>query len=130
LELTRRLPGQPWSMSRKVIFITGASRGIGRAIALRASANHDTALFARDKQKLDETAGLMKGKRLVLPGDAKNEEDIRAAVSRALKEFGRIDVLVNNAGFGLFKRVDEFSLAEFEEIWRVNVAGAFLFTKY
>ncbi len=115
-------------MEKKTILITGASRGIGRAIAKRLSSAHNVALFARDKSALESLRTELGA--MVFAGDIRREEDIRACVDAALKSFGRIDVLVNNAGIGSFKRTDQFSREEFREIFEVNVEGTFLFTKY
>lgn len=120
-------------MSQKVVFITGASKGIGKAIAERlgrAPGEYRLALFARGKEKLEGIVSGLKAESMVVAGDVTREEDVREAVEAVVARFGRIDVLINNAGIGTFKRVDEFSLAEFEEVQRVNVTGPFLCTKY
>lgn len=121
-------------MAEKVVLITGASRGIGRAIAERLGrAGHRLGLFARDAQALEKIAAGLSGAGgavRVLAGDVTVEADARSAVESLIGEYGRIDVLINNAGIGNFRRADQFSLAEFEEVQRVNLYGPFLFTKY
>lgn len=114
---------------KKNILITGASRGIGRAIAQRLGKSHNVAVFARDASALQSLQKEIPGC-IVLPGDITREEDVKSSVESAQKAFGRIDVLVNNAGIGTFKRADQFSLEEFRAIYQVNVEGTFLFTKY
>ena len=117
---------------KKVLLITGASRGIGEATA-KALSGYNLAIFGRDQAKLQTLADNITaqgGKALVLVGDILNIDDIFRAVDQTLSEYGRIDVLINNAGIGSFKRVDEFSLAEFNEMLGVNLTGTFLFTKY
>ncbi len=114
---------------KKNILVTGASKGIGRAIAKRLGTSHNVALFARDVSALQALQKEIPGS-LVFPGDITREEDVKSCVSGALKAFGKIDVLVNNAGIGTFKRADRFSLDEFRAIFQVNVEGTFLFTKY
>ncbi|MCB1179822.1 MAG: SDR family oxidoreductase [Leptospiraceae bacterium] len=117
----------------KVILITGASKGIGKAIALREGKNHSLSLFARSGDEMKSIIAEVSSsgkKSIYTAGDIKKEPDIISCVENTIKEFGRIDVLVNNAGIGKFKRVDEFTLEEFDEIQKVNLYGSFLFTKY
>ncbi len=77
---------------------------------------------------METTVG--KERALALPGDACNEADVRAAVDATVEKFGRIDALVNNVGMGIFKRVDQFSLEEFNQVQEINMVSTFLFTKY
>lgn len=119
--------------SEKVVFLTGASRGIGRAAALLLSRHHPVALLARDKAALEDLEKEIKahgGRCLILPCDVTAEFNVAQAVDRVLKEFGRIDVLINNAGIGMFQRADKFSSADFETLFKVNVYGMFYCTKY
>lgn len=92
------MPDQP------VILITGASSGIGAASArLFARSGYRTALFARRAERLEALAGEVQalgGEALVLVGDVKVLADVQAAVEAVLTEWGQIDVLFNNAGFG------------------------------
>jgi NADP-dependent 3-hydroxy acid dehydrogenase YdfG len=116
-----------------VALITGASSGIGRAIAhALASEGATVALAARDERKLREiAAGLPRGARsLVLPTDVSDEHQVRAMVDRTVERFGRIDLLVNNAGFGLFKPITELTSAEFDDVINVNLRAPFLCMKY
>ncbi len=118
---------------KKVIIITGASKGIGKAIALKLYKNHSLTLFARSKDKLNELSQLITeqgGKCITIAGDVTNEKDVARAINETVKNFGSIDVLINNAGIGLYKRVDEFSKEEFQEVLDINVLGPFLMTKY
>lgn len=126
----------------KTILITGASKGIGRAIVERLGINgpdpenkiyHSFILTARSKDKIQELAQKINqtgGKAIAIPCDVKNEKEIQNVVEEGLKTFGKIDVLINNAGIGKFKRVDEFNYEEFIEIIQVNLIAPFLFTKY
>ena len=120
------------SSSSKVIIITGASKGIGKAIAHDLK-EHKLVLGARDTAALEEIAAELQkngSEALVCPLDITKEESIQSMVDAALEAYGKIDVLINNAGVGDFKRVDEFSLDEFDHIYRVNMLGTFLCTKY
>lgn len=113
---------------KKNILITGASKGIGRAIALRL-AGHNLSLFARSETDLRAVQQQVPGS-IVCAGDIQNEDDIQRCAAETVKAFGRIDVLINNAGIATFKRTDQFSKEEFRGMYLVNVEGAFLFVKH
>lgn len=120
-------------MANKVILVTGASKGIGKAIAERLSPFHKLALFARTEPaliELKENLETKGGEVLVIVGDVTQEDDVKRAVEETIGHYGTIDVLVNNAGIGLFNRVDQFSLEDFKHVMDINMTGAFLFTKY
>ena len=120
-------------MSQKVIIITGASKGIGRAAALLLGKNHKMALTARNQGELEELAQEINqagGEAIAMPGDVTSESDVERAVQATLAKFGRIDCLINNAGMGIFKRVDLLTAREFDQVYRVNMLGAFLYTKF
>ena len=100
--------------SAKVAIVTGANRGIGKAIATRlAAAGLRVVITARDAGLLGKVAGEIRGNggtALVVPGDLRKEEMAAELVARAVEEFGRIDVVVNNAGAtkrGLFQDLSE-----------------------
>lgn len=117
----------------KVIFITGTSKGIGKAIALSLSKNNIVVLFARSEPQLKDLANDISkngGSCLAICGDVTNEQDVSKAIIKTIETYGTIDVLINNAGIGLYKRVDEISLTEFKEVLETNIVGPFLTTKY
>jgi 2-deoxy-D-gluconate 3-dehydrogenase len=104
-----------------VAVITGASRGLGRAMAVAfAEAGADMALAARSKPDLEETAHLVQaaGRRaLVVPTDVTSYAEVETLMTRALRELGRLDIVVNNSGVARVKPLVEWTPDE----WRVLV---------
>jgi len=111
-------------MSRTML-VTGASSGIGRAVAERALARGwRVGLFARRKGALEEVAA--SGEALVLPGDVTERADVARAVNRLAEHWGRLDALFNNAGiFTPAAPVDEISDADWDRAVAVNLTGMF-----
>ena len=111
-----------------VILITGASSGFGAATARRGgAAGARLALAARSHTQLDELAAAIRksgGEAVALPADVTREHDVERLVQATLARFGRIDVLVNNAGFGVLNSITEAPVAELEEMLAVNLVGA------
>jgi NAD(P)-dependent dehydrogenase (short-subunit alcohol dehydrogenase family) len=107
----------------KTWFITGASRGFGALIAREALAKGDNVVAtARNPQTIVDAIGDHPNL-LAVALDVTDEAQAQAAAGAAVKRFGRIDVLVNNAGFGLLGAVEEASAAEVERLYRTNVFG-------
>jgi len=116
-----------------VAVVTGASSGIGRAtVRALAAAGANVVLASRNEAELRHLAAMLPATTspLVIPTDVGREDDVRMLVDRTLAEFGRIDVLVNNAGFGIFKPVTEITTEEFDDVMNVNIRGTFLCMKY
>lgn len=108
---------------KKVWFITGASRGLGALIAEAARADGNAVVAAgRNPAAITERLGQAPGLRAVAL-DVTRPEQAQAAVAAALQAFGRIDVLVNNAGFGLLGAVEESSDADVRRMYDTNVFG-------
>ena len=118
------------TLNDKTIIISGASRGIGRATALLLAQNGaNVVVTARNADELRTIPEEGNGQIAVVPGDVANEADMAAVVQTALDRFGRIDAVINNAGVGLFKNVDEISLTEWNAVMATNVTGTFVLTK-
>ncbi|TCR66568.1 oxidoreductase [Bosea sp. BK604] len=110
-------------------FITGASRGFGARIARLALAKGDNvAATARNPHAVSEQLGEHPNL-LPLALDVTDEAQCRAAAAAAVERFGRIDVLLNNAGYGLLGAVEEASAAEVEALYRTNVFGLLAVTR-
>ena len=114
----------------KVVAITGASSGIGRGLAERFGAEGAcVVLGARQSGPLEAVATAIQqagGRALAVPMDVRREEDIVRFVEAAVAGFGRLDVFVNNAGIGVWKRVEDTTLAELHAVLRTNLYGTFL----
>lgn len=99
------------TLTDKTIIISGASRGIGRATALLLAQNGANIIAtARSADDLNALAAEHPGV-VAVPGDVANEADMATVVQTALDRFGRIDVVINNAGYGIFKNVEDISPA-------------------
>ena len=118
------------SLAGKVAIVTGASRGIGRAIALRLSQEGASVVVnyargadqAKDVVSAIEAAG---GKALAVQADVSKTAEIRDLFDRTQETYSQIDILVNNAGVNLSKPVAEVTEAEFDNIFAINVKGTF-----
>jgi 3-oxoacyl-[acyl-carrier protein] reductase len=108
--------------------VTGGSEGIGKAIARALiEKGADVAITGRRRAPLEAAARELGC--AFHPGDVGIEADAVRTVSEFVKERRGIDLLVNNAGFGVFAPLVETELADFEAVWRTNVAGAFLMAR-
>ncbi|EJM05924.1 MULTISPECIES: oxidoreductase [unclassified Pseudomonas] len=104
-------------------FITGASRGFGILIAEQALRSGDAVIAtARNPQDITERLGEQPNL-LALRLDVTREDEAHQAVAEGIKRFGRIDVLINNAGFGVLGAVEETSASETERLFATNVFG-------
>ena len=116
----------------KIAIVTGAGRGLGRAMAVAlADAGADIVATARTQGQIDETAELVRdnGRRcLAVSCDVTDSDSVRSMVDAALGEFGRIDVLVNNAGIGTARPREE-SEDGYELTFQVNYLTPFLLTR-
>lgn len=116
-------------MSR-VWLITGVSSGFGRAVAELALARGDTVIGTlRKAEQCVAFEQLASGRAIALRLDVTHAEDVSQAADRAVQERGRIDVLFNNAGFGMVGTVEETTLAEARAIFETNFFGMLQLTR-
>jgi glucose 1-dehydrogenase len=123
--------------NRRVAVVTGSSKGIGKAIAMEfAKAGYSVVINARTEEELKQAAddiskSINDSKRVVsIPGDISQEHVCISLIESAIKQFGRIDVLVNNAGIGgQSRKINDLTEKDWDEVIDVNLKGAFLCTK-
>jgi len=110
------------------VLITGGSSGIGFAIAKTlGEAGARLAITGRDDRRLKQAATVLNA--LPIRADVSNEADVARTYSEVLSKFGHLDVLINNAGSGLFKTLVEMEKSKFDAIFATNVTGAMLMAR-
>lgn len=118
------------TLNNKVIVVTGASSGIGALTAQMLSERGATVVIAaRSLHKLQNVSTGMMGPCRMLELDVSQDESVQAAFEQVIKEFGHIDCLVNNAGFGKFEYCEAMPVTEFAEMMNVNYMGVVRCTK-
>ncbi|MEG4505976.1 SDR family oxidoreductase [Microcoleus sp. F6_B4] len=118
------------SLTGKVAIVTGSSRGIGRAIALRLSQEGASVVinYARGAQQAKDVVSAIEaagGKALAVQADVSKTAEIRDLFDRTIETYSQIDIVVNNAGVILYKPVAEVTEAEFDNLFAINVKGTF-----
>ena len=130
----------------KVVYITGAAKGQGRAIALAfAKEGADIIAFdlgakisypsynnaaSEDLEKLKKDVETLGRRCVIYAGDVRVEADCKAAVEKGIEEFGKIDILINNAGICAYAFADEMTENEWDSMMDINAKGAWLTAKY
>ncbi len=119
----------------KVALVTGSSKGLGRAVALTfAQEGADVVINGRDIPAMEEVCREIEGmgrKALMIPADVREADQVREMVDQTLAAFGRIDILINNAGGALFTPVamDQLEEEHWDLVMDTNLKGAFLCAK-
>ncbi|MBI3849323.1 MAG: SDR family oxidoreductase [Verrucomicrobia bacterium] len=114
----------------KIALITGASKGLGKAMALAlAEAGARLALVARNLDQLNETAAAVRklgAEAVVFQTDVTDEAQIALLEKAVAEQLGRLQILINNAGINIRKSVTDFTLAEWRQVMDTNLTGVFL----
>jgi short-subunit dehydrogenase len=115
------------SFENQVVLITGASSGIGRSLALDFAKSGAVVIgCGRSQERLDETLNEIRPlnrSATMIPCDVGNREQAESMVAKVLADFGRVDILINNAGIGMRKPFAETPIETVEEIMRTNYLG-------
>ena len=120
-----------FDLTGRVALITGGSKGLGFAMAAGlASAGADVVLVSRHEDQAraaaDQIATAYYRKAIGIQADVTNPAEVEALVARVLKDLGRIDILINNAGINIRGPIDKLTFEQFREVQRVNVEGVWL----
>jgi 3-oxoacyl-[acyl-carrier protein] reductase len=112
-------------LRNSTVLVTGGSSGIGKAIAQTlGEAGARVAITGRDERRLAEAAQELKAHHI--RADVTSEADVERTVRDVIEKFGHLDILINNAGFGVFKTLVQMDRASFDAVFATNVTGAML----
>lgn len=129
------LPGvKQFDLTGKSAIITGGSKGLGEAMAAGlASAGADVLITSRNANEAAVTADQIAndfGHRAIgMKSDVTSEEDVQTVVQRTIEQFGKVDILINNAGINTRGPIDELTYEQFKEVQDINVNGLWLVTR-
>ncbi|MGV3465867.1 MAG: SDR family NAD(P)-dependent oxidoreductase [Heyndrickxia sp.] len=122
-----------FSLEGKTAIVTGAGRGIGRAIAIgMAEAGADVAIIARTETDLQSTAAEIEKlgrKSYIVITDVTKREQVKSAIDKIIGEAGKIDILVNNAGMNIRSKALDVTDEEWQQIMDTNLKSAFMFSQ-
>ena len=120
-------------LTGRIALITGASRGLGEAMAVAlAAAGASIALVARDVERLQKVKATITaagGRAEIFTADVTDEQDVAVLSEAVQKALGPVDILINNAGTNIRKKITDFSLAEFRSVIDSSLIGTFLMSR-
>ena len=119
---------------KKVIFVTGGSRGIGKEVALKYAKNGFNVVtnyvsYKTDVDALKSEFNALGADSLIMQADVSKKEKVEEVVTKAIEKFGKIDVLVNNAGVTRDNLLIRMSEEDFDKVIEINLKGTYLVTK-
>jgi len=116
------------NLKDKIVLVTGGSQGIGLDTAVKLKSKGAVVLInARDKSRLDAAAqehGLV-----TIQGDVSKETDVKQIYSFVMEQYGKLDALINNAGYGYFDFLEDIDVEKFEQLFATNVTGAMMMAR-
>ena len=121
-------------LKNKIALVTGASRGIGKAIALVLADEgiHVAVNYHNKKEEADDVCKLIKAKgvkALAIQADVSEADQVSAMIDKVEKELGEINILVNNAGISIRRKIEETTEDDFDEMIKTNLKSTFLVTQ-
>ena len=120
-------------IKNKIALVTGAGKGIGRAIAIALAKEGANVVIAsrtgKDLQSLSRAIGDVGRKALPIETDVTRESQIKALIEQAVAKFGGLDILINNAGLGRFRRIENLETKDWDDMFEVNMRGLFICTR-
>ena len=118
------------NLKDKVVLVTGASKGIGRNISMNmAKEGAITVLASRNKGELEKTQEEIMssgGKAFSIPADISKEKEVLNLFAKIKSEFGKLDVLINNAGIIITGKMTDFSLKDYDNMMQTNLRGLYI----
>jgi len=119
------------SIENQIAVVTGAGRGIGRAIAIElGNLGAQVVLAARGRTELEDTARSIGAKASVMPADVRNKTELQQLFEQVASVLGPVDILVNAAGLGIFGSVADFKDEDFETVIETNLRGIFFTSRF
>ncbi len=116
------------NLTDKIVFVTGGSQGIGLDTAIKLKSKGAVVIInGRDKSRLEsvgEEHGLV-----TIQGDVSKETDVKQVYSFILEKYGKLDALINNAGYGYFDLLENIDTEKFERVFATNVTGAMMMAR-
>lgn len=123
----KQVEAADFSINGQVVIITGATGDIGSALAWGlASAGARLVCAGRNEEQVEALVSRLPGEAIGVEVDVTSESDVSSMVDRALNKFGRIDVLINNAGISASATIADMSLETWNKVLQVNLGGVFL----
>ena len=120
------------SSAKSLAIVTGASTGLGHSMSLKlASEGYEVILASRNKKNLEKTHDLIQKNGYssrVIVTDVTKEEDVKELYAQL--DISKVDIVINNAGFGVFNKIENVSANEWDNQINTNLRGAFLMTRY
>ncbi len=112
------------TLANKIVLITGASSGLGaRTAEMLAEKGAIPILTARSQAKLEQLSQQLRGEHRVFAMDVQQQDEIEHVVAKVIEQYGRIDILLNNAGYGQFTAMLDTDLEQYEQMMDVNYMG-------
>jgi len=116
------------NLSEKIVLITGGSQGIGLDTAVKLkSKGANVIINARDESRLEEAG--QKHSLVTIKGDVSKESDVEDIYSFVHERYGKLDVMINNAGYGYFDLLEDIDTEKFERVFATNVTGAMMMAR-